>query len=154
MRRLDSNNAVSSGTNSRNSHAAVPKINIQAFAQSPPSNFRPRVQIVEKQGTEDSIVMKTNDSFDDAFETDNKKDRVYDSYHRYKRGWDKQMSRADNPRQSLLSLSKSYRAPRDDMLCSFYESVDIPQDQEVLSQIDTSVLDEITKAEKSKFSNQ
>ena len=132
----------------------MPKINIQAFAQSPPSTFRPRVQIVEKeQKIEDSIVMKTNDSFDDAFETSNKKDRAYDSYHRYKRGWDKLMKRAKNPRQSLLTLSKSYRPPRDDMLCSFYESVDIPQDQDVLSQIDTSVLDEISKLEKSKFSN-
>ena len=81
VRRLDSNNAVSSGKSSRNSHAAVPKINIQAFQQSQPSTFRPRVQIVEKQKTEDSIDLKTNDSFDDAFETDHKKDKAYDSYH-------------------------------------------------------------------------
>ena len=62
------------------------------------------------------------------------------------------IKRANDKRQSLLELSKTYRAPRNDALRSFYESTDINSDPDVLSQMDSEMLNEVSNAEKSKFS--
>ena len=62
-------------------------------------------------------------------------------------------SKGKKTRQSLLELSRSYRAPRSDALGSFYVSTDLHNDNEILNQVDSKICDEISKAERSKFSS-